>query len=567
MLKNFNQSINKIQIFVYVNFIAIVLYTSNWGVDPLHDGATFPTPVAIANGQAIFRDIQNQYGLLQGIIESFGIYLFGPYLFVQRITGSMVVIIISFLIYLCCAKITRSDIALGLAILYLALTPSWNYSLSANWPLSRGTWPNSYGILFQLLFLYSYLNFIEKKKTSYLSCCGVFLAISALARIQFFFSSIIIVLCLMFILSKKEKIVLVLNFLLVIGITSTILVSQQSFALMVQQIFTAIFDGGDNSVTILEYKYAFKWFVALVFCSLLITVILIFFKKFVLQVFGLSIILFILNRLIYPISVAGDNKLSSFLEISTREIYLTPIPLIMVFVGIQLFRRSILFVKNILYRRKNHLKQKIYTPIYITCATSILQMHNLNYGYLYYMFPVFVVCLIALHSEKFKVKSYSGISTRIEKYSRVILVTVVILSFMNFTIAAKKFNLYFDAPILKYMKSSDKESFETINSVTAFIAELDDNDRVANNCNYGLYSVNQYGYISNSRYPWNLLSSQQKYDKDRIDFESLPNYILLCYSDKLVDTDDAFYSHYKMIQTFDVNKNEHISIYARSIVQ
>ena len=87
MLKNFKQPIIKIQIFIYLIFMIIVLYTSNWGVDPLHDGATFPTPVALAQGKFIFRDIQNQYGLLQGVIESFGIFLFGPYLIVQRIIG------------------------------------------------------------------------------------------------------------------------------------------------------------------------------------------------------------------------------------------------------------------------------------------------------------------------------------------------------------------------------------------------------------------------------------------------------------------------------------------------
>jgi hypothetical protein len=543
----------------------IVLYTSNWGVDPLHDGATFPTPVALAQGKFIFRDIQNQYGLLQGVIESFGIFLFGPYLIVQRIIGSILVILISIFIYLCCAKISRSEIALGLSILYLALTPSWNYSLSDEWPLSRGTWPNSYGIFFQLVFIYLYLNFIDNKKMSYLSFCGIFLAISALSRIQFFFASIIIILSLLYFLSKKEKIILILSYFLVIGTTLLVLISQQSFSFMVEQIFIAIFDGGDNSVTFLNYTYVFKWLIALMSSSCLIFIILVMFKNFGLQVIALTMILFTLNRVIYPMSVSADGKLFSFLEISTREIYLIPIPIVMSFVAIQLIQHCFSIIKNSSYRQKNKLKELIKTPIYITCATSLLQMHNLNYGYLYYIFPVFAVCSVVLFSDRFKSQILNRINLRKEIYGRAILTTIVILSLMNFTIAVSKFTKHFEAPILKYMKASDAQSFESINSATLFISHIEKNAKLANNCNYGLYTVNQYGYISNSRYPWNLLSSQQKYVKENIDMNTLPKYYMLCSSNqKSIKINNFLDTNYKIIQSFKVNEYEQLTIYVRN---
>ena len=53
------RNINKILLSFYIVFISIVIYTSNWGVDPLHDGAIFPTPVALAQGKILFKDIQN----------------------------------------------------------------------------------------------------------------------------------------------------------------------------------------------------------------------------------------------------------------------------------------------------------------------------------------------------------------------------------------------------------------------------------------------------------------------------------------------------------------------------
>jgi hypothetical protein len=149
-----NKFIKNAHIYIYASLIISIFYSSNWGVDPLHDGALFPTAASLGDGQIIFRDIQNQYGLLQGIIEAIPISIFGPYLFIERLTGSLIVTLISFSIFICSKEFVNSKIALYIAIFYLSLMPNWNNFETTSWPLARVTWPNQYGVLFQILFIY-----------------------------------------------------------------------------------------------------------------------------------------------------------------------------------------------------------------------------------------------------------------------------------------------------------------------------------------------------------------------------------------------------------------------------
>ena len=261
----FNSNIVKILAALYIVFILIIIVSSNWGVDPLHDGALFPTPVALAQGRVLFKDIQNQYGILQGAIESVPIIFFGPYLIITRIVGSIVIILISLFIYLCCKKFTNTQIALSISIFYLALTPNWNYAVTDDWPSARGTWPNNYGILFQLVFIYLYIKYIEEKKSSLLFYCGAALAISALARIEFLLASIIVFVWTTILITKKDKIRFFLSYLGIYLTVFLILTLQGSLKYMYEQIFQALFDTGENSVTFPSFSGIFKWIVVLLF--------------------------------------------------------------------------------------------------------------------------------------------------------------------------------------------------------------------------------------------------------------------------------------------------------------
>ena len=91
---------------VYGLIIVLYIYSTNWEVDPQHEGLTFPAALAISQGKIIFRDVHTQYGALQPTIEGFFIYLTGPYLIIQRLVGTMCIIFTSILIYLCCKNLS-----------------------------------------------------------------------------------------------------------------------------------------------------------------------------------------------------------------------------------------------------------------------------------------------------------------------------------------------------------------------------------------------------------------------------------------------------------------------------
>jgi len=508
----------------------MVLLSSNWGVDPLHDGAVFPTPVALAQGEILFRDIQNQYGLIQSVIESLPISIFGPYLIVERITGSLIVIMVSCLIFLACKKITTREKSLKFSIIYLALIPSWNYSVMENWPVGGGPWPNIYGVLFQLIFIYSYLRYRKEKKSILIYYAGISLAVSALTRVEFLLSSIILFICTYLLILSKDKIKFVISyFCIYFGVVLTLYLNG-SLTYMYQQLFQALFDNGENSVSLPSTSTIFKWIIVLIFTSIMIILISHFFHKNLAIIILYSIFLFS-SHMLYSNVKNRPGKFFSFLELVTREIILVPIPLIIVYIICQLVKKSPNHIRYIKNRNINNKDNSLsFLPIYALCATSLLQVHNLSFGYMHFVLPIFLIAFSISYENYTVIPSSRSNMLNLTKIKEIIFVLTVLLSLTNFSVAATKDSQEFSAPNLKFMKTYDTYSFDNINEITLFLSKVKKNEKIVNNCPYALYSVNQNGYIANSRYPWNLLSAKQKNIKDLSDAKSLPDYYLVCSS-------------------------------------
>ena len=562
----FNSNIVKILAALYIVFILIIIVSSNWGVDPLHDGALFPTPVALAQGRVLFKDIQNQYGILQGAIESVPIIFFGPYLIITRIVGSIVIILISLFIYLCCKKFTNTQIALSISIFYLALTPNWNYAVTDDWPSARGTWPNHYGILFQLVFIYLYIKYIEEKKPSLLFYCGAALAISALARIEFLLASIIVFVWTTILITKKDKIRFFLSYLGIYLTVFLILTLQGSLKYMYEQIFQALFDTGENSVTFPSFSGIFKWIVVLLFTSITILSLTYLFNRKIIVIIILYPIILTLNHFVYPNVKDKTGKVFSFLDIVAREIVLTPIAMLIVFVIIHSLYPIADFIRNIKQHSIYTNKIVLFSPIYLLCFTSFLQLHNLSYGYMYYILPVFLVIFSMINKDNWNNISISSKRISLLKTSKIIFALTILLSLTNFSLAIEKNSQKFQAPILKFMQSRDSYTFTSINEISLYLSKISKDSTVSNNCSYALFSVNQNGYISNSRYPWSLLSSKQKNMKNLIDSQFLPDYYLICSSRLDSPLEDVIKNpNYKVVKKYFINKDEFLTIFSNKI--
>ena len=540
----------------YVLFTSFILISSSWNVDPLHDGATFPSAVAVAQGRTIFVDVQNQYGFLQALIEGIAIHIFGPYLIVSRLTGALVVLITSVLIFLCCKKLANSKLALGLATIYLALTPGWNYAPIAGWPSGAGSWPNTYGVLFQLIFVYLILIHRNADNNIIMFFCGAALATSSFARIEFFVASLIIFTVTLGI-TKKNRLNFILGYFGILVTALIISLTNGSLKYMYIQIISALFDSGDNSVSIPSIESSIKTMIVLTFtCSLII--ILASGKKWK-AIVQLYLVLMGLNFLIYQNVQNKSGKIFSFIELVAKDAILTLIPIMILIVVMYIGHETVM---NVLYSRRisrNRTFNKLNWPIYATCLTSFFQLHNLNYGYMYFILPIFLVALGCIYTEKnlYNPTSFIWISTI--KILHNIFMALVFVSISNFTIGITTDSKKFDAPQLKHIRHHNFQNYHSINNITNFISKIPIGQTVSNDCTYGLYSVNQNGYISNSRYPWNLLSTFQINDKKAFDKKTPADFILFCGDSKLIF--DASKQELNRVDSFIINEYERLTIY------
>lgn len=544
---------------IYFLFTSFILISSSWNVDPLHDGATFPSAVAVAQGRTIFVDVQNQYGFLQALIEGLAIHIFGPYLIVSRLTGSLVVLVTSFLIFLCCKKLADTKIALGLATIYLALTPGWNYAPIDGWPSGAGSWPNTYGVLFQLIFVYLIL--IQRNNNNYviLFFCGIALAISSFARIEFLLAGLIIFTITLGTI-QKNKLKFIFGYLLVLVTTLITSSTNGSLKYMYTQIVSALFDSGDNSVSIPSIESSIKSIIVMTFTSVLL-IILALGKKWI-AIVQLYFVLMSLNFIVYQNIQNKKGKLFSFVELVSKDTILTIIPLLILIVAIYIGHQTAL---NTLFTRhisRNREIVRINWPIYATCLTSFFQLHNLNYGYMYFILPIFLVALGCIYGEKNVNLTTGSIGPLTKKILQNIFTALLFVSISNFMIGITSDSKKFDAPYLKHIRHHNFQNYYTINSITTFISKIPIGQTVSNNCAYGLYSVNHNGYISNSRYPWNLLSAEQLKDKNEIDNRLLADFTLYCGGTK--SSLDAAKQGMSEVDSFIINQDERLTIYANN---
>lgn len=269
-----------------------------------------------------------------------------------------------------------------------------------------------------------------------------------------------------------------------------------------------------------------------------------------------------LNFIVYQNVQNKSGKLFSFVELVSKDTILTIIPLLLLIVAIYIGQQAAfntLFSRHISRNRKIN---RINWPIYATCLTSFFQLHNLNYGYMYFILPIFLVALGCIYGEKNVNESTSSIESLTKKILQNIFTALFFVSISNFMIGITSDSKKFDAPYLKHIRHHNFQNYYAINNITSFISNIPIGKTISNNCAYGLYSVNQNGYISNSRYPWNLLSAEQLKDKYEIDNTVLADFTLYCGDIKSIL--DAAKLGMSEVESFTINQYERLTIYVKN---
>ena len=544
---------------IYGLIIVLFIYSTNWEVDPLHDGLTFPSALAISQGKIIFRDVHTQYGLLQPTIEGFFIYLTGPYLIIQRLVATMCIIFTSIIIYLCCKNLSNFNPYIP-AITFLALTPSWNNMPSTEHPIARAAWPNSYGVLFQMIFIYLFILYQKKLKANLLFLCGIALAVSAFARIQFALISVIILISTLIIGRSRKYIILVIGYILTISVFLITLFKEAALSFLFDQIIRVLFDSGYNSVRAPSFGTSIKIYFALgiILLSFFIIMLLINNRTILFLLIYSSIIL--MTYFLYPNSTQYSGKLFSLIKIISENVILSPIFFIIII-------SNLLIIFQIIYTLKNKtrfidliMNNKVYTLICVVSLTNMIQMHIFSSGYYYFILPSYLILFYVFYL-KFIKENINFMGSKLDNLNSIAFPLIICLSITNYFFTVHKKSYLYDAPVLKYMKSYDPNKFPIVNNITLTEANFPLGSTVSINCLYGLYSVNQNGYISNSRYQWNYLPTELMKDKIKIDSNLPPNYLINCSNTDGTRNTLIFANHnYKEIKRFKINNNEILTI-------
>jgi hypothetical protein len=109
-----------------------------------------------------------------------------------------------------------------------------------------------------------------------------------------------------------------------------------------------------------------------------------------------------------------------------------------------------------------------------------------------------------------------------------ILISFVLVCNVNYFAAFQKNEYSFQNPEFKFMKTSDRDNQIFIDSFYSVLKDMDSTDQIIIDCNYALLSVNQFGYVAASKYPWNLLTDKMLMDKKLIESNSKPKYAVVC---------------------------------------
>lgn len=175
--------------FIFFLTIGVAGYFSFLGVDPHHDGIMLKPASDIMHGQMLFRDTFTQYGAFTTILQSWALSLFGNYLYVIKMQTVLFYGVIVVMLWLVWSLFIPGYLATSACIIWLFLAPYYDPS----YPFLP--WSSVYSLFFQLLTLYTLLQFILSGKRRWQLIAGAAAALTFWSRQPVGF---LLVTCIMF---------------------------------------------------------------------------------------------------------------------------------------------------------------------------------------------------------------------------------------------------------------------------------------------------------------------------------------------------------------------------------
>lgn len=163
-------------VFIFFLTIGVAGYFSYLGVDPHHDGIMLKPASDIARGQMLFRDTFTQYGALTTILQAWAVAVFGHSLVVINLLTVFFYGLIAVMLWLIWSLFLPSYLATVACIIWLFQAPYHDPGYAFL------PWPSVYALFFQLVTLYTLLQFLKTKKAVWQLIAGVAAALTFWCR-------------------------------------------------------------------------------------------------------------------------------------------------------------------------------------------------------------------------------------------------------------------------------------------------------------------------------------------------------------------------------------------------
>lgn len=158
--------------------VSYAFFFAKFHIDPHHDGIILRPAVDVFHGQRLFVDTFTQYGALTTLIHVAFMRMFGPNLYAIRLSAVIFYGISAYLLYRLWKQFFGTRVLLVCFVSWLVMAYFPNRSVMV--PFIG--WSSVYALSFQLGTILMGLQYLERKRLSYLVLAGFFAAFTFWAR-------------------------------------------------------------------------------------------------------------------------------------------------------------------------------------------------------------------------------------------------------------------------------------------------------------------------------------------------------------------------------------------------
>jgi len=478
------------------------LIASLWNVDPYHEGAIFPTAAGLAQGYNVFDQVSQQYGFLLPLLISFFLKVFGSYLFVSRLVSYVLLVLLAFLTYKVSCIFINRKVALFGSLLWLSVSPIWSYTMFGR-SLSGGVWPNHLAMILVLLSILIIHHSRPESRSINIPLAAFLVFLSSQARMEFILVWFLITMYFMF---RDRRLFFYWMTGSIFAALATFIYLRSNSAVdewFNQTIRVWTLDAPDVPTINLGFFVSNGLnFIAL---ALIMPMTLLLYKilqdkvAHPIRILILVIFLLLLTTLEifvpHSITILGRN-VASIVDFAAQRTLFS-------YVNVVILCSLIIAILSFLRRRSNTGRQAPALPnscgvLWCTAIGVLGVFHNTNADYTSITVAPYLILSLAYFFPASKDLNLEWF-TNFKEY----VTAVVVASLVIFALHLPKQIYEYSTPVLKNLYAQTYIDARNLDARFRQIAKYTENSRFLMDCQIGMLSVNENGFMGLDKWTWN----------------------------------------------------------------